>query len=132
MTLMQRLNAWADRIEKQMPPWFHWDTGGDPIGWLHHATWTVAGGALGGLVGLLFGAFRAGVLIGAMALVAFYIVRESGEARAAFRRYGWAGAIRSKKEYQPFQKGPHVGWLVDSVCDVLAPALVVGLGFLLW
>lgn len=125
------LNAFADDVERKAPLWFRWERWGSPITWVHHALWTAAVGALGGLTTLvLFHDWRPGFQRFALGWVLFYLIREGrGLWKEHRSRPGWWRTRAGWREAL-WRGGPHVaGWLTDGVMDVVFPALVAWLAY---
>lgn len=122
------LNQFADDVEADLLPglglgWFTYQKLGCPISWVHHALWTWLGGAiLGALLWQLGGSYAVGHLLGSCVMLAWYVPREVLDVRNNYRKHGgWAGAFSITLSH------PFVGWLLDSIGDVLGPAYVVWL-----
>lgn len=131
---IERLNRFADRVEEKYLPWWLTHNGiGDPVSWFFsHPAWVVVGSIIGALVGAVADYFIAfvlpdwkiGAVIGAWVVVAVYaFIREPLSCVEEFRIWGWEGAFR-RVIRNPWCKGVQVGWLVDSLGDVIGPALM--------
>lgn len=117
------LNRTADWIEDNVfPPALRYSAIGDPASWLDHTFVALClATAWGGLAALLGIGFGVGFFHGAVAMMAFYIVREANSAIGSIKADGWSEAVRVR----PFRKGWLVGWGLDGLLDLIGPALIL-------
>lgn len=120
------LNQFADATEKRLPAslvWLGWSKGGNPISWAQHALWTILVALIGGCLAAWSSfAFHVGLReFATIMLVAFYLPRETWDARRHLKDEGWGTAFWVDGTH------PYTGWLWDGIGDILGPALVVWL-----
>jgi len=106
-------NGWADQLERLFPPWFRWDTMGDPVSWVQHGLIALVVSLWAGFWawGLTPEGFYAGAAFGGWCAFAAYVVRE-----------GWNALDNLMRPNVWTHPAPHrVGWAVDGLMDVVGP-----------
>lgn len=127
------LNAQADRFEDwiaEQPAlsWFHYNTLGDPVSWVHHGLLAAAFALAGGVSTLPVMPFWEGVLHGAVVALVFYLIREAHQFVVQWRKWrrgGLRGPLADRRAFHFWQRGLHVGFGTDGFFDLWGPAAVV-------